>query len=296
MIRKIDVMIVGAQKAGTTSLLRYLGEHPQCISHPQKEFSYFTDKKEYSLGLNAALKKYYAHKPHTNETKIIAKNAGLFTDTAGLSRLKQNNPNCEIVFIIRNPVERTYSSYLMEKNFGTVKFDFADLPELIKRHQNNEDDSWDFDFFIEYSLYATHLKNIYNYFPKEQVNIVLYEDLKNDAAGVCKKIFDKIKIDNLFSPKIEIKHNVTQKTRSNIYARIVKHFLRNENPVKKLLKKFMPGHKVYKYGELLRDVNKTEKKHQPINEEVKKFLMEYYKPFNEELEKMIGKDLSNWNK
>lgn len=44
MSKKIDVMIVGAQKDGTTSLLRYMGEHPDCIAHPQKEFAYFIDE------------------------------------------------------------------------------------------------------------------------------------------------------------------------------------------------------------------------------------------------------------
>lgn len=295
MERRIDVMIIGAQKAGTTSLLRYLGEHPQCISHPQKEFSYFTDKKEYLLGLNTTLKKYYAHQNHDKSTKLIAKNAGIFTDISALSRLKQNNPNCELIFILRNPVERTYSSYLMEKNFGTLNFDFTELPKLIRKHQNNENDRWDFDFFIEYSLYSTHLKNIYNYFPKTQVKIILYEDFKNDTLGICKNIFSLINVDDSFIPNIDVKHNVTIKTRSNIYARVVKHILHNENPLKKLVKKILPGHTLYKYGELIRDVNKTEKKHLPINEDVKKFLIQYFKPFNVELEKMIGKDLGNWD-
>ncbi len=288
-------MIVGAQKAGTTSLLRYLGEHPECISHPQKEFSYFTDKSEYSEGLNKALKKYYAHKKHDDSTIIIAKNAGLFADLNGLIRLKKNNPNCQIVFILRNPVERTYSSYLMEKNFGTVKFEFKDLPELIKKHQNNNEDTWDFDFFIEYSLYSIHLKNIYSVFPKENVNIVLYEELKSDAIKVCNRIFQKLNIDSTFRPNVELKHNVTQKTRSNLYARVVKHFLRNNNPVKKLIKKFMPGHKVYKYGEILREVNKTEKKHSEMDQNTKVFLVNYFKPYNKELEDLIGIDLSTWN-
>ncbi len=289
-------MIVGAQKAGTTSLLRYLGEHPECISHPQKEFSYFTDKAEYSEGLKVALKKYYAHQPYTDKTKIIAKNAGLFSDLNGLNRLKKNNPNCQLIFILRNPVERTYSSYLMEKNFGTVKFEFKDLPELISKHQNNDENSWDFDFFIEYSLYAIHLRNIYTLYPKENVTIVMYEDFKKNSAETCKTIFRKLGIDSSFIPNVEKRHNVTQKTRSNLYARVVKHFLRNNNPVKKMIKKFMPGHKVYKYGEILREVNKTEKKHSEMDRSTKEFLVNYFKPYNKELEDLIGIDLSAWNK
>ena len=48
-MNKIDIMIVGAQKAGTTSLLRYLGEHPECVAHPQKEFAYFLEPDRKSV-------------------------------------------------------------------------------------------------------------------------------------------------------------------------------------------------------------------------------------------------------
>lgn len=287
-------MIVGAQKAGTTSLLRYLGEHPECISHPQKEFAYFTDQTEYNQGLDTAFKKYYSHLPD-KPNKIIAKNASLYTNDVGLKRLKENNSKCQIVILLRNPVERTYSSFLMEKNYGSVKFGFSELPELVKKHQD-KDESWGFSFFISYGLYALHLKKIYSYFPKEQVTVILYRDLKKDALKECKNIFMKIGVDQDFVPNVEQKHNVTKKNRSQFYARLVHHFLHNGNPIKKAIKKLIPGHKAYKYGELLRDVNKTDKKHQVIDGEVKQFLIDFYKPHNDELEKLIDKDLSDWNK
>lgn len=50
MGEKIDIFIIGAQKAGTTSLKNYLGEHPQINTHTTKEFSYFYDDEEYNAG------------------------------------------------------------------------------------------------------------------------------------------------------------------------------------------------------------------------------------------------------
>jgi hypothetical protein len=294
MDRKIDLMIIGAQKAATTSMLRYLGEHPQCISHPQQEFSFYTDDDEFNEGWETALKKYYLHKSYHKETKIIAKNASLFTYEKGLQRLKEHSPNCEIIIILRNPVERCYSSYLMEKNYGSVKFEFSEIPNLLKKHEEN-DESWGFNFFINYGLYAQYLKNIYTYFPKEQVKILLFRDFNNNPVEECQNIFRKLGINSTFRPKVEIKHNITQKTRSQIYARLVRRFLRNGNPIKKIIKKIMPGEKAYKYGELLRDLNKTNNKNESMNDEVKLFLIEYYKPHNIELENIIGKDLSDWN-
>ncbi|MCK6649638.1 MAG: hypothetical protein L6Q66_08280, partial [Bacteroidia bacterium] len=80
------------------------------------------------------------------------------------------------------------------------------------------------------------------------------------------------------------------------YANMIHRFLKNENPIKKAIKLFIPGRFVYRYGEFLREVNKTQQTHESINEDVKKFLIDFYKPQNAELEKMIGKDLSDWNK
>ena len=295
MERKVDVMIIGAQKSGTTSLLRYLGEHPNCIAHPQKEFAYFVDNDEYGRGFEKAYFKYYSNQIIAPDVKIVCKNAGIYVDEEALLRLKENNPKCKLIFILRNPIERTYSSYLMEKNYGSVEFEFSDLPELIKRHEEN-DNSWGFNFFIDFGHYAHYLKKIYRHFPKEQVKVLLYRDLRDNALGTCKELYNFIGIDPDFEPNVSVKHNVTQKTRSQTYAKLSKKLLANDTIFKKILKLFIKENSIYKYGEFVRDINKTNDKHEIMNNDVRDFLINYYKPHNEELEKLIGKDLSDWNK
>lgn len=295
MGRKIDVMIVGAQKAGTTSLLRYLGEHPECVSHPQKEFAYFIDTSEYHNSYKNAFQKYFGSKDIDQNQKIIAKSAGLYADEAAVKRLHEHNPNCKIVLILRNPIERAYSSYLMEKNYGTAKFEFNDLPELIRKHKQ-DDESWGFSFFIDYGLYANYIKMIYKYFPENQVSVFLYRNFRKDPLSVCKTVFNKIGVDDTFIPNVEVKHNVTLKNRSTTFARATKHILRKDSIVRKALMLFIPNHKAYKYGEFLREMNKTKDYYEGMNAEIRNFLIEFYKPHNRELEKMLGQDLSDWDK
>jgi len=295
MARKIDVMIIGAQKAGTTSLLRYLGEHPECVSHPQKEFAYFVDSDEYDNSYKKAFQKYFWGIEIDEKRKVIAKSAGLYVNENAIKRLAEHNPKCEIIFILRNPVERAYSSYLMEKNYGNAKFKFSELPELIKRHQEN-DESWGYSFFIDYGLYANYLKILYNYFPKEQVTVALYSDFKFSPLSLCQEIFKKIGIDSSFIPNTEVKHNVTNKTRSKTIARAIKHVLRKNGRIRNFLVRLIPSNKAYKYGEILRSVNKTNKKYSNMQSSVRDFLVNFYKPHNDELEKMINKNLSDWNK
>jgi hypothetical protein len=295
MHKKIDVMIVGAQKAGTTSLLRYLGEHPACIAHPQKEFAYFLDPSKYDGSYNKAFQKYYAGLKIDGSSKVIGKSAGLYSQEKALERLYQSNPDCQLIIILRNPVERAYSSYLMEKNYGSAKFEFAELPDLISKHKEN-DESWGFSFFIDYGLYARYIRNIYEFFPPEQVKIVLYRDLRSDALSVCREIFSFIGVDPEFKPAVDVKHNVTQKTRSHLYAKTLMSLLRSDSPVRKMLKAVVPDSKAYKYGDLLRQANRTKEKYESMDPQVRKFLVDFFKPHNDELEKLIDRDLSDWNK
>ncbi len=295
MKEKIDVMIVGAQKAGTTSLLRYFGEHPECIAHPQKEFAYFLEPNQYKNDFTIAFSKYFANIECSPNKKIVAKSAGLYSNENAIKRLYEHNPLCKIILILRNPVERAYSSYLMEKNYGSAKFDFSELPHLINSHLE-KDESWGFSFFIDYGLYVNYLKLIYSYFPKEQVSVVLYRDFKNSPKEICSSLFKKIGVDSSFAPDTDVKHNVTLKTRSTVVARAIKHILKRDGLVRKTLTQLIPSNKTYKYGELLREANKTNQKYSTMNSEVRQFLIDFYKPYNLELEKLIGQDLSEWNK
>jgi hypothetical protein len=284
-------MIIGAQKAGTTSMKNYLGQHPSLQVHPHKELSYFFDAAEYAKGFDAALRKYYDH-PDAS-TKLIAKNAGLYVSESGIMRLKEHNPDCKLVFILRNPVERTYSSYLMEKNYGAINGTFESIEPVIRKGDTSD---WRYEFFIGMSLYQLHLSMIYKHFPKEQVRLIRYEDFQSGSEDVCHELFEWLDVDAGFKPDTHIKYNVTHVNRSPSYGRLVVQLLRNQNPVKKLLRKLMPGKMDYKVGEMLRNINKTNKLYGKIPESMLKLLTGFYAPHNEKLSALTGIDFSDWNK
>lgn len=289
--KKISLMIIGAQKAGTTSMKNYLGQHPALQVHPHKELSYFFDPAEYSKGFDTALRKYYNHP--FDSTRLIAKNAGLYVSENGIKRLKEHNPDCKLVIILRNPVERTYSSYLMEKNYGAINGTFESIEPILRKGDTTD---WRYEFFIGMSLYQKHLSMIYNYFPKEQVRIVRYEDFKSSSAETCRELFAWMNIDKEFKPDTNVKYNVTHINRSPSYGRLVAQLLRNQNPIKRIFRKLMPGKMDYKVGEMLRNINKTNKLYGKIPDSMTKLLIEYYAPHNEKLSDLTGIDFSDWNK
>src|SRR5678809_829657 len=123
--RKIDLMIIGAQKAGTTSLQNYLNEHPEILGHPQIEFGYFKDDKTYENGYEKEFARHFTSGSVNTAKAVIAKNTGMYDSDKALERLQQHNPDCKLVFIVREPVSRAYSSYSMEKFNGWLKRDFS---------------------------------------------------------------------------------------------------------------------------------------------------------------------------
>lgn len=289
-VRKISLMIAGAQKAGTTSLKNYLGQHPQLQTHLQKEFAFFVDDSAYTKGYLPAKRKYFS--VAKEGALLIAKSAGLYISETALQRLHEHNPDCKLLVILRNPVERTYSSYLMEKNYGAINEPFEIINGIIEQADPSD---WRYEFFIGMSLYFKKLEMIYRYFPKEQVKLIRFEDLTRAPQETCKDVFRWMSVDDTFVPDTSVRHNVTTVTRSQTYGRLLLRVLSNSNPLKKAVRIFLPGKMDYRVGEAMRKINHTDKKYDPIQKETLKKLVEFFRPHNEELGKLTGMDFSSWN-
>jgi hypothetical protein len=291
--RKIDLMIIGAQKAGTTSLQNYLNEHPEILGHPQIEFGYFKDDKTYANGYENEFSRHFTSGSVNGAKAVIAKNTGMYDSEKALERLQQHNSDCKLVFIVREPVSRAYSSYSMEKFNGWLKRDFSELKTVIEKKQF---DDVMYKFFIRLGLYSDYLKSIYKYFPREQVKIVLFERLKKDPVSVCREIFQWLKVDPSFTPGTEKEYNVTQKPKSELFSKILINLRKESNPLKKLAKKVLPYTVFTRIGTSLVEFNKSSKKAEPISQEMREYLHSYFEPYNKELEEMAKINLDSWRR
>lgn len=291
---KIDLFIIGAQKAGTTSLKNYLGEHPSMVTHQSKEFSYFYDDAEFEKGYEAALSHYFPKAEFKGKT-LVCKHAHLYSSEKAISRLKDHNKDCKLVFILRNPVTRTFSSYLMEKLYNRVHFQFDEIRDALDGSGKIKLEDWQYEAIVEFGLYAKFLETVYRYFPKEQVQLMLFEDFKQTPLLYCSRIFASFGLNSDFQPRVRVIHNKTAMPRSKLLAALLKKFLVEKNPVKEGIKKVMPSNTTTRLGERLRDVNRSEKADFKMSEETKAFLSDYFEKHNQQLVKLSGLDLSAWN-
>ncbi|HMT30084.1 MAG TPA: sulfotransferase domain-containing protein [Bacteroidia bacterium] len=289
-------MIIGAQKAGTTSLKNYLYQHPQIESHYQTEFSYFSDPKEFKLGYDDAFSRYISKTDLPSEKKLIAKYAGLYATERGLKLLHDHNPDVTIVLILRNPVERAYSAYNMEHTYNTdwMNKDFEGMLDIISKKQF-EDPMY--KLFIQMGLYNEYVEMVYRYFPKEKVKIYLFEEMKKDPLKICKELFEILGVDPHFIPDVSVIHNKSARAKNVLIARIIEKLRNNHNFIKKFAKNILPHETFTKIGYQLIEMNKSSKKKiEPLNPVVRAKFEDFFRPYNQKLADLTGMDLSIWEK
>lgn len=123
----VDFVIIGAAKAGTTSLASWLGSHPDvCMSNP-KETMFFASSKLFDHGLDYYHYQFYAH--YCSETLIgeatpAYSNRDRHPGTA--ERLFKANPEAKIIYMVRHPLRKAESSWQMHVNLTP---DLATTPE-----------------------------------------------------------------------------------------------------------------------------------------------------------------------
>lgn len=285
-------MIVGAQKAGTTSLKNYLGEHPEILSHPQTEFAYFSDDESHVNDYSKAYSRHFT-KGKPDAKLVVAKSASMYTSPMALQRLMEHNSNCKIVFILRDPVKRAISSFNMETSNAATNETVESLIEAIKDPITNKKSNFN---YIERGLYAKQYESLISFFPEGNIKTLLFEDLQKSSLEMIQELYQWLEIDHNYLPNLDIKHNTTRQSKSKIMAKVLNKLRQNNNPVKRFAKTVLPYSIFSKIGQLLMDSNKSKKSPQKTPEEVTHFLYDYFSEPNMELQRISGIDVSIWKK
>jgi len=178
----LDFLIIGVQKAGTTMLKKNLGKITD-INIPNKELHFFDSR--YHKGIEW-------YESHFIKGKINGeKTPNYITNESYIKNIYQNYPHVKIVVIFRNPVTRALSHwnhfdqiFNKSKNWGWEKHNkFLDSIKSNKSILTN-------------GHYTENLKNVYKYFKKENVLVLINEVVKDNMNVEFKKICDFLNVKN----------------------------------------------------------------------------------------------------
>ena len=289
----IRLMIVGAQKSGTSSLLRYLAQHPDIYTHPQPEMTYFLQDHEYEKGYDRAYAKYFSKCPP--DKTLIAKNVMVMCSEDRMQRIHEHNPEIHLVTLLREPVSRAYSAYWWARRRGWENIKTFEAALEAEEERINEDwFKWRQCAYKLNSTYVMHIESIMSLFGVKQVHCILTDELKVDAGSVCQKLFDLIGVSSEFEPLVEEKHNQAAMPRSESFSFLLTKFLASRNPLRRAIRKLVPDSAAYRIRKAVLDINNKPFSPPPINPQTQQTLTEYFAPYNVQLAQLIGQDLSHW--
>lgn len=131
---KPDFFIIGTQKGGTTSLYNYLVQHPCVLSSNEKEIHFFSDKYHKGLswysGQLPSLYKKYRHALKIHHKPLTGEATPYYIfHPLAASRIKQVCPNAKIIMMLRNPVDRAFSHYRYHVKLGEESLSFKEAIE-----------------------------------------------------------------------------------------------------------------------------------------------------------------------
>jgi hypothetical protein len=193
---KIDFIICGTQKGGTTALDSYLREHPQICMANEKEVHFF-DREKIFLKKNPDYSLYHAGFNLKPSHQIIGEATPIYMYWyEAPKRIWQYNPNMKLIVLLRNPIERAYSHWNMEKSRNIENMSFWDAIinesarcRKVLPYQHRIYSYTDRGFYLE------QLRRLWFYFSKQNVLIMKTEYLKNQPNQALNQVCNFIGID-----------------------------------------------------------------------------------------------------
>ena len=232
---KVDFFIVGAAKSGTTSLYNYLFKHPEVCMSSIKEPNFFSNKllneqKMYYKDVKIdSIEKYHnLFDKHTNN-KICgeASVSYLFYEKIA-KQIKKYNKNAKIIIMLRNPIERAFSHYLMDLRLGFVNESFD---SIIYRNSKNKNQCLHYQQYIKVGNYSSQVLKYLDSFGKDNILIINYDDFVKSPSLEFKKTCKFLQISKQFNLDFDKKYNVGKlaKNKTIAYLYSVYHLRRFVN-------------------------------------------------------------------
>lgn len=206
-----DFLVIGSMKCGTTSLFHYLVQHPQVITSISKEIHY------YSLHYARGEHWYRAHYPLRTALQRRHAITGEATPyyifhPLALERTHNTVPNVKLIWLVRDPVQRTISHYFHNKRHGLEPYEFEDALDLEESRLEGEVEKmlanirYKSDPHIDYPYkqcgeYIKQAQRNLHRFDREQVLVLRSEDFFAEPAAVLSRVFEFLRVDSSYAPR-----------------------------------------------------------------------------------------------
>jgi len=286
--RGFDLVIVGAQKSGTTSLHRYLCQHPRVVGHDSTEFAFFASNDEFERGWEHALVHYLGRvDPAPGDHRLVAKSASIYSSDVFVDRLAEFSPGARVVLLLRDPVQRAFSAHQMEAAKSGPREPFEHLREVGSDPQH----PWT-KRFLGLGLYADALERIERRVPADKFDVFFFEEFVTDPAPVCHHLFTSLGLEP-HRARFEV-HNGASTPRSAAVARVLTTLRDPNSRVKQAAKRALAPAHFNRLAQTAVHLNQGRPSHAEMSAEMEAWLAAYYEEPNRRLSARLGRPLPNW--
>jgi hypothetical protein len=281
-----NFIVIGVAKAGTTSLYRYLDQHPEIYMCPDKGTNFFgyEDARDWvwtDEGDPPLLRNFHVHTLEAyeqafagvqDEDAVGEVSPQYFRCPTAAQRIREAIPHARLIASLRNPVDRAFSGYLMRRRRGEV---------VTSAHEDLTPDAG----HVKEGFYYRRLKRFYDEFPREQIKVFLFDELARDTQSVLSDVFGFLDVDAAFAPETP-RYNRANVPRSRRLNRVLYH------PAAVRTAKTLLPTAVHDVARRARMQN--QKPPPTLAPDLRARLQDVYREDILRLETLIDRDLSDW--
>lgn len=198
------VLVIGAQRCGTSSLFKYLGSHPQCLPSARKEVRYFTEFYDRDVDW------YRSHFPITSREKAkhlisFEVTPDYLLDPRAPGRASGLLPNARIIVLLRDPIKRAHSQYLHNRRLGNEPLSFSEALareeerigpslEMLEHSEEATPKALLRYSYVERGRYTSQLARWLEYVGTDRTLIVQSESLFKNTDATFQRILDFLEL------------------------------------------------------------------------------------------------------
>lgn len=184
-----NFIVIGAMKAGTTSLYHYLKQHHQVFMPTTKELDFFAAESNWRRGLGWYRRQFSAASDAVARGEASPLYTQYPTHDGVPERIARVLPGVRLIYVVRDPVVRIRSHYQHRVMTGAEKSppDVAVLENPI---------------YLDCSRYSMQLERYLAHFPREQILVVTSERLRFDRRATLREVYEFLGVDPTHVPDV----------------------------------------------------------------------------------------------
>jgi len=280
-----DFLVIGAYKSGSTALQESLRAHPDIFLPPKgPSFFAFDEAPTIDRPLPAetvrdwdAYRALFAAAPGGAVRGEVSPE--YLANPWACGRIRARLPEVKLVALLRNPVERAYSDYLMYVRDGLEQEDFGTALDAQEERRRAGAPT---GYYLETGFYGRQLRPYFEAFPRERIQVHLFEDFAADPEAVLRSLFAFLGVDPARGRAPERAVNVSGVPRNAVVAAAVRGGRR--------VAPFLPAAvRRRAKAALARGLRRP-----ALAPEERRRLVELYREDVGELERLLGRPLDLW--